>query len=64
MFATNSPNVNSKPTVSMIEEVEGNKLVYKIDDLKTLMFDVKKQLLTNKLSPGCDVACERCLINP
>lgn len=35
----------------------------KVDNLKTPMFDIKKQLLMNTLSPGYDAACECCLIN-
>lgn len=34
-----------------------------MDDLKTPLFDVKKQLLLNELSPSCDGACEHCLMN-
>lgn len=48
----------------MMEEEEVKKLVSKVDDLKTPLFDIKKQLLMNKLSPSCDAACEHCLINP
>lgn len=71
MFIPNGPNVNNNPmpphkkhTVIMVEEVEGKKLVSKMDDLKTPLFDVKKQLLMNELSPSRDAACERCLMNP
>lgn len=35
-----------------------------MDRLKTSLINVKKQLLMNKLSLGCDASCERCLINP
>lgn len=63
----NGPSVNNNPMpshiVNMIEEVEKRKLVSKVDDLKTPLFDVKKQLLMNKLSPDCDDYCEHCLIN-
>ncbi|XP_050919393.1 uncharacterized protein LOC127136926 [Lathyrus oleraceus] len=70
-LALNGRNVNNNPmpqhknpTVNMIEEVEGKKLVSKVDNLKTPLFDVKKKLLMNKLSPDCYAACECCLINP
>lgn len=47
----------------MIEEAEGRKMVSNMDELKTPLFDAKKQLLMNKLSPDCDAACEYCLMN-
>lgn len=43
----------NKPTVNMLEEKEGMKLVSEVDELKTPLVDIKKQLLMNYLSSVC-----------
>lgn len=70
-FAPNGPNVNNnhmpphnKPTVKMMEEEEGKNLVSSVDKLKTLLINIKEQLLMNNLSFIYNASCERSLINP
>lgn len=49
--------------VSMVEKVEGKKIVSSVDELKTPLSDVKDKFLMNKIFLGCDIACEHFLEN-
>lgn len=69
-FAPNGLNMNNnpiltynKPAVNMMEVEEERKMVPRMDELKTPMIHIKKQLLMNRLSPICNASCERYLNN-
>lgn len=69
-FTPNGPNVNNNlmpshvgPSVSVIEEYEGQNLVSRVDEMKTSLAMVKEQLLKNDVFPGCQSGCEQCLSN-
>ncbi|XP_050914650.1 uncharacterized protein LOC127129531 [Lathyrus oleraceus] len=68
-FAPNGPNTNNNPmpphagpSVSMTEEEK--KVMYRVEEIRTLLAVVKEQLLMNEVHPGCDAECEGCLVNP
>lgn len=68
-FTPNGPNTNNNPmlphdgpSVSMIEEEK--KVIYFVDEIRTLLATVKEKLFMNEVNPGCDEKCEDCLINP
>lgn len=70
-FMPNGPNINNNPmpphigpSVSMIEECGGKKLVSNMDNIKNLLDVIKDLLLMNMVFPGCGVNCKHYLINP
>ncbi|KAI5445523.1 hypothetical protein KIW84_013669 [Lathyrus oleraceus] len=64
-----SPNVNANPMpahgqrgVNAISE-EGGIGLLRVDQLKTPLAEVKRQLLLNGVNPGCGVDCDECTIS-
>ncbi|XP_050889426.1 uncharacterized protein LOC127094663 [Lathyrus oleraceus] len=66
-FAPARPNVNNNPMpphfghpVNMIQESAVVDRISKVDMIKTLLLEVKKQLLLRNVFPGCTDDCARC----
>lgn len=55
---------HNKPTVNMVEFDNGRRLISHVDELKTLLIEIKNVLMKNDTFLVCSTTCEHFLIYP